>query len=129
MRTLLVLVALLSSTAYALTQAEIDSAAKRANNGLRSVVKKLASEKLAGRDNDTPASLDAQTYLIRRLRRLGAGMNGGVTDDADYKQPFTYLGQTGTNLLAVMPGTDLAGRVRDDRRALRPSRFALDRHG
>jgi hypothetical protein len=73
------------------------------------VVKKLASKKIAGRDNTTPGSLLAQTYLIRKLRRLSVGLNGGGTEDAHFKQDFTYNGQTGTNLLGVIPGGDLAG--------------------
>jgi hypothetical protein len=109
MRTILALALLLATSAHAITQADIDRAAEHANNGLRSVIMKLASRTLAGRDNATPESLLAQTYLIRKLRRLGVGLNGGGTDDAAYKQPFTYFGQTGTNLVAVMPGTDLAG--------------------
>ena len=99
----------LATPAAALAPAKIARAAAHAHNGLRSVVSKLASEKLAGRDNTTPGSLAAQTYLIRKLRRLGQGANGGGRSDAAYKQPFTHLGQTGTNLVAVMPGGDLAG--------------------
>ena len=59
------------------------------------MVRKLASKGLAGRDNDTPGSLGAQTYLIRKLRRLGVGLNGGGTDDAAYKQALRNAGQTG----------------------------------
>lgn len=102
-----VLAVLLAVPAFALTPAEIDAAAATAHNGLRTVVKKLAGKKLAGRDNETQGSLDAQTYLIRKLRRLGVGLADDGTDDASYKQPFTHLGQSGTNLLAVMPGSDL----------------------
>lgn len=108
MRIVTIVVLLAATAAQAITQAAIDAAASRAHNGLRSVVRTLAGKKLAGRDNDTPGSIGAQTYLIRKLRRLGAGLNGGGTDDAAYKQPFTNFGQTGTNLLAVMPGSDLA---------------------
>jgi hypothetical protein len=104
----LALTVLLATTAAAITPAEIDDAASRAHNGLRTVVKKLTGKKIAGRDNETPGSLAAQTYLIRRLRRLGRGLNGGGSDDAAFKQPFTHLGETGTNVLAVMPGGDLA---------------------
>lgn len=107
MRTVVVALLLLASTARAITQSEIDAAAPHAHRGLRTVVKKLAGDKLAGRDNATPGSLAAQTYLIRRLRRLGAGLNGGGTGDAAYRQPFTYRGQSGANLLAVIPGTEL----------------------
>lgn len=99
---------LFASAAHAITQVEIDAAAPRAHNGLRSVIRRLAGKGLAGRDNATAESLAAQTYLIRKLRRRGPGLNGGGFDDAAYKQPFTHLGQTGTNILAVMPGSDLA---------------------
>jgi Zn-dependent M28 family amino/carboxypeptidase len=105
---LLALILALPGAAHALTPAEIDAAAAGAHNGLRTVVRKLAGKPFAGRDNSTPGSLAAQTYLIRKLRRLGTGLNGGRSDDAAFKQPFTHLGDTGTNLLAVMPGSDLA---------------------
>src|SRR5262245_8563570 len=93
-------------TAQALTQAEIDKGARRAQAGLGGVTHRLASNQFQGRDNNTPASLDAQAYLIGRLRRLGAGLGPGSGDDA-YRQPFVQSGQTGTNLLAVIPGRDL----------------------
>jgi hypothetical protein len=104
----LVLVLTLGSAAHAITPAEIDDAASNAHNGLRTVVKKLSGKQFAGRDNGTPGSVSAQTWLVRKLRRLGEGLNGGGTDDAAYKQAFTHLGQSGTNLLAVMRGSDLA---------------------
>jgi hypothetical protein len=107
MRFLLILTLLAGTTAHALTPEEIDEAAAHAHNGLRTVVKKLAAKRIAGRDNGTPGSLAAQTYLIRKLRRLGPGLNGGGTDDAAYQQAFTFSGQNGTNLLAVIPGTEL----------------------
>lgn len=101
------LIAVTALPASALTQAEIDAAAARATYGLRTVVRKLASERLAGRDNNTPQSIDAQTYLIRRLKRLGPGLDASQTGDAAYHQPFVQSGQTGTNLLAVIPGSTL----------------------
>jgi hypothetical protein len=107
-RTITLAVLLVGSAAHAISPAEIDQAAQRAHNGLRTVVRRLVSPRLAGRDNTTPGSTAAQTYLIRRLRRLGAGLNGGGFDDAAYQQPFTHLGQTGTNILGVIPGSDLA---------------------
>jgi hypothetical protein len=97
------LLAVSASVAGAIIPTEIDEAAAHAHNGLRSVVSKLAAKKLAGRDDTTPGSLAARTYLIPRLRRLGAGRNGSGKDDAAYERPFTSLGQAGTNLLAVMP--------------------------
>src|SRR5262245_21157134 len=92
--------------AQALTQLEIDRGANRAQAGLRGVTRRLASDRFGGRDNDTPASLDTQAFLIKKLRRLGAGLGPGA-GDAAYRQPFVQSGQTGTNLLAVIPGRDL----------------------
>ena len=109
MRLVLALVVLAATSAHAVTPTQVEAAAGHAQNGLRSVVKKLASNKLAGRDNTTPGSLAARTYLIRQLRRLGVGLNGGGKSDAAYEQAFTIAGQSGTNLVAVMPGGDLAG--------------------
>jgi hypothetical protein len=104
----LVLLVAVASTAGAITPVEIDEAAAHAHDGLRSVVRKLAGRKLAGRDNGTPGSVAAQRCLVRRLRRLGRGLNASGSGDTAYEQDFTYLGQTGTNLVAVMPGGDLA---------------------
>ena len=109
MRFALAVVILTFSTAQAITPKQVDDAARHAQNGLRSVVKKLSSKKLEGRDNGTPGSLGARTYLIRQLRRLGVGANGGGKSDAAYQQAFTFAGQSGTNIVAVMPGSDLAG--------------------
>lgn len=93
--------------AQALTQSDIDRVAPRAHAGVRTVVRKLASDRLAGRDNNTQGSLDAQTWLIRKLRRLGTGLNTSATGDDAFKQPFVQSGQSGTNLLALIPGREL----------------------
>jgi len=106
MRIVVALVLTLAVPSFAHTRAAVERAAAHADNGLRTVVTKLASEKIAGRDNNTPGSALAQTYLIRKLRRLGTGLNGGGRADAAYKQPFVHIGETGTNLLALIPGTD-----------------------
>src|SRR5262249_31953948 len=97
----------LATPSGALTPAEIDRTALRAHAGVRTVVRKLASDRLQGRDNDTQGSLDAQTWLIRKLRRLGSGLNTAASGDDTFKQPFVQSGQIGTNLLAVIPGRDL----------------------
>lgn len=100
-------VLLLVGTGNALTQPEIDHVGGKAHQRLRTVVRKLAAKKYAGRDNNTPESFDIQTWLIRRLRRLGSGPNlAGIGDDA-YKQAFSQSGQSGTNLFAVIPGREL----------------------
>ncbi len=93
--------------AHALTPGEIATGAAEAGNGTRTVVRRLAGNSLRGRDNGTPESLKAQTYLIRKLKRLGAGLDGTQTGDAAYRQPFTFGTQQGTNLLAVIPGREL----------------------
>lgn len=68
----------------------------------------LADDALQGRNNNTPGSLTAQTYLIGVLQGLGAtGLDGGQTGDAAFKQPFVQSGVTGTNILAVIPGSEL----------------------
>jgi hypothetical protein len=74
---------------------------------VRSTVEVLASDRLAGRDNDTPASDKAQEILIRRLRRAGHGLNPAGLHSEAFKQHFTINGQTGTNLLAVVRGSEL----------------------
>ena len=91
--------------------AAVDDGAVVATHGMRSTVSHLAGNGLRGRDNDTPASLRAQRYLIRRLRRLGNPLQTGDRgNDETYTQHFTFgaPAQAGTNLLAVIPGTDLA---------------------
>lgn len=102
----LAILCLAGTSALALTQAEIDRGSRRAAGGLKGVTRTLAGDRLEGRDNNTQGSFDTQAYLIKKLRRLGPGLMPGAGDDA-YKQPFTLSGQTGTNLLAVIPGRDL----------------------
>jgi Zn-dependent M28 family amino/carboxypeptidase len=65
----------------------------------------LASDALLGRNNLSPESIQVQDYLIAQLSGAGAtGLNvAGVGDNA-YKQSFAL----GTNILALIPGTDLA---------------------
>jgi hypothetical protein len=71
------------------------------------MVTALASDELEGRDNDTPGSEMAQELLIRRLRKAGRGLNAAGLKTEAYKQHFTFNGQTGTNLLAVIRGREL----------------------
>jgi hypothetical protein len=74
---------------------------------LRSVVQAIASDRLLGRDNATPASERAQEMLIRRLRRAGKGLNAAGFRSEAYRQRFTISGQTGANVLAVVRGSEL----------------------
>jgi hypothetical protein len=60
-----------------------------------------------GRDNNTPASDAAQHYLIRRLKSRGEPLNTAASGEEAFKQHFVFAGQTGTNLLAVIPGSEL----------------------
>jgi hypothetical protein len=102
----LLAVALCALPASALTQADLDAGARGATNGLRTVVRRLASDALRGRDNATPESTLAQTFLLRRLRRLGRGLDTSRRGLDAYRQPFDRAGQTGTNLLAVVRGRE-----------------------
>lgn len=67
----------------------------------------LSDDALAGRNNNTAGSVAAQDYLIDELQAAGiAGLVGGG-GDAAYKQPFTQSGSIGTNILGVIPGSEL----------------------
>jgi hypothetical protein len=65
---------------------------------------KLASDELGGRNNGTPGSALARDYVLSQLRQFSVGANTAESGDAAYLQPFT----AGTNVVAVIPGTDLA---------------------
>ena len=64
----------------------------------------LAGDATNGRDNNTPGSTLARQYLIDQLKPIAQGANTALTGDAAYTQSFT----DGTNVVAVIPGTDLA---------------------
>lgn len=64
----------------------------------------LADDALLGRDNDTPGSITAQDYLIAEMEKIGAvGLSPG-SGDATFKQAINL----GTNIIGMLPGTDLA---------------------
>src|SRR5262244_1463239 len=86
--------------------ADVDHAAEKARQGVRSIVKRLSGQIFRGRDNDTPESDHAQRLLIRKLRRLGTGLNTAAAGDGAFRQPFEQSGQIGTNLLAVIRGRE-----------------------
>jgi Zn-dependent M28 family amino/carboxypeptidase len=67
-------------------------------------VSQLTQEALRGRNNDTPGSALARAYLIDELRPFARGANTSATGDAAYLQTING----GTNVVAVIPGTDLA---------------------
>lgn len=65
----------------------------------------VARDALNGRDNNSAGSISAQNYLIALMKNGGAsGLNSGQVGDAAFKQPFNL----GTNILGLIPGTDLA---------------------
>ncbi|MEO8601152.1 MAG: M28 family peptidase [bacterium] len=111
MRRYLPLIALLvlatTGSAMAVTQAQIEKRARTATRLLKRVTKSLANNKMMGRDNNTPESERAQRYLIARLKHRGHGLNAMAVGDEAYKQHFVQSGQIGTNLFAVIPGSEL----------------------
>ena len=66
-------------------------------------LERLASDAADGRNNGTPGSALAQNHILGYLRAWTDGPNTG-TGDASYMQAF----DGGTNLIGVLPGTDLA---------------------
>lgn len=66
-------------------------------------VNTLADDAKAGRQNGTTGSADARAWLIDELRPVADGLAGG-SGDAAYTQFITG----GANVMAVIPGTDLA---------------------
>jgi len=99
------ILALLPGGAAAFTQAEIDAAAQVARQ--IDLVATIADDLYDGRNNDTAGSYAIQAVLIDELAALGDGLDAGQTGDDAFKQPFA-TSAVGTNLLAVIPGTDLA---------------------
>ncbi len=90
-------------SARAFSQAEIDAAAIVARQ--IEIVSVIADDIYLGRDNNTAESAAIQAVLIDALSQLADGLNSAETGDDAYRQPFT-TGAVGTNLLAVIPGTD-----------------------
>jgi hypothetical protein len=64
----------------------------------------IASDSMQGRQNNTAGSASAQNYLIQRLKSFAVGLDPSRPGDEAFKQPFDL----GTNVLAKIPGTDLA---------------------
>ena len=101
-----VLALLVAAPAGAPTAVEIDAGARRAGKGLKGVVRKLASNRLAGRDNDSEGSALARKLLVKKLSKIGGGLAPAAGTDA-YLQPFVRNNRVGTNVLAVIPGREL----------------------
>jgi hypothetical protein len=95
------------SRASAFTIEEIDRASQSAAPRINGLVKQLASDRVEGRNNDSPGSLLAQQYILTWLRRYTVGINTAASGDDAYKQPFVQDGKRGTNLLGVIRGREL----------------------
>ena len=54
--------------------------------------------------NNTPGSALARSYILGELKANANGLDSSKSGDAAYIRTFP----SGTNLLAVIPGTDLA---------------------
>ena len=67
-------------------------------------VARLSDDSMQGRDNGTPGSALARGYLIEQLKPIARGLNTAASGDAAYTQATGG----GTNVVAVIPGTDLA---------------------
>lgn len=65
----------------------------------------ISSDAMNGRDNATPGSAFAQSYIIAQLKQVAVGLDSSRTGDDAFKQPFDL----GTNIVAKIPGGDLAG--------------------
>lgn len=95
----------LAANAAAVTEAEIDAGARIA--GRVGIARRIAADKFEGRNNDTPGSTAAQAFLLRRLKKIGEGPVAGQSGDDAYRQPFVEEGRRGTNLFAVIRGSEL----------------------
>ena len=102
---LLILFLAVSGPAWGYTQAEIDQAAIVAAQ--IDIVRSIAGSLFLGRNNNTPGSTAIQTVLIDELKLVSDGLNQTQTGDDAYRQSFSTTA-IGTNLLGVIPGTDLA---------------------
>jgi len=96
---------LLPTASAAFSQSEIDQASLVARQ--IDIVSVISSDVYQGRDNGSAGSTAIQAVLIDELELIADGLNTGQTGDDAYKQPFATTA-TGTNLVAVIPGSDLA---------------------
>lgn len=104
---LALLVTINAQPGRALTPQDIDAASRETARHVEGVIKLLAGNRMHGRDNNTADSLLAQRFLIGFLKRLGSGLDATREGDEAYKQPFVQSDQTGTNLVALIPGSEL----------------------
>jgi hypothetical protein len=71
---------------------------------VREIVEDLSTDEMLGRDNQSTGAALARTFLVRELDRFAEPIAPEATGEARYEQEF----DSGTNLLAIIPGTDLA---------------------
>jgi len=71
---------------------------------VREIVEDLSTDEMLGRDNESTGAALARTFLVRELDRFAEPIAPEATGEARYEQEF----DSGTNLLAIIPGTDLA---------------------
>jgi hypothetical protein len=69
---------------------------------IRADVERLAADAMGGRNNGTAGSQLARDFLVDRLSTLADGAN--PSSPQPYLQPFP----SGTNIVGIIPGTDLA---------------------
>ncbi len=93
-----------TAPATAVSQTTPETAVDDPTAGHRAVVETLASDNLAGRDNGTPGSAAAQEFLIAAVSEFAQPLVPGATGPTAFRQSFGI----GTNVLAVIPGGDLA---------------------
>ncbi|MEA2303515.1 MAG: hypothetical protein QOH43_795 [Solirubrobacteraceae bacterium] len=67
-------------------------------------VVRLAGDETHGRNNGTAGSALARAYLVEQLKPIAQGLNTAASGDAAYMQALPG----GTNVVAVIPGSDLA---------------------
>jgi len=70
----------------------------------RAIVEALSADALNGRDNSTPGSLAAQKILVGQVSQFAKPGFPSTPGDAGFLQHF----DGGTNIIAVIPGGDLA---------------------
>ncbi len=84
-------------------QAETDDTTAR-SRPYESVVEALAADEMQGRDNRTPGSSLAQEVIIDQLDEFAKPLIEGATGPDAFRRTFPE----GTNILAMIPGSDRA---------------------
>jgi hypothetical protein len=98
------------------TPQEIERAGRLAQPRINGLVKQLASDRVEGRDNDSPGSQLAQQYILAWLKRYTVGLNGAASGDDAYKHRSSRT--TSAAPISSTPRQRAAGGIRHRRRAL-----------